>query len=128
MPRLSNIGLVFALASLGLPGFGTFVAEFMVLIGSFRLHPAIASCAASGLVLSAIYALWIVQRTFHGIPAMHRAAADLTLRETGMMAVLIIAILWLGLFPGHVLDLTDPFVNASPCCASFERTISGGGI
>jgi NADH-quinone oxidoreductase subunit M len=127
MPLLSGAGMVFALASLGLPGFGTFVAEFMILIGSFRAHSVITAIAASGLVLSAIYSLWIVQRAFHGAPAANLISADLTLRETGMMAILIIAILWLGLFPGQLLNITDPVLNAIPCCASFEPTSPPGG-
>ena len=104
-PRLSGAGLVFALASLGLPGFGNFVAEFMVLLGSFRAHGTITVIAATGLVFAAVYSLWIVQRAFHGETKEGMKLHDLTVRETGMMAVMIAAILWLGVFPRPVLNV-----------------------
>ncbi len=127
MPRLSGAGLVFALASLGLPGFGAFVAEFMVLLGSFRAHVGITAAAASGLVLSAIYSLWIVQRAFHGDKKEGLKSADLTPRETGVLTIMIIAILWLGLFPRPLLNMTEPVLRAIPCCASHEQEASPGG-
>ncbi len=108
VPRLSGIGLVFALASLGLPGFGNFVAEFMVLLGSYGMHPAITVLAASGLVLSAIYSLWIVQQVFHGEKKEGLHLADLTMRETSMMAAMIIVIFWIGMFPRPLLSTAYP--------------------
>jgi len=110
-PRLSGIGLVFALASLGLPGFGNFVAEFMVLLGSFRMHGIITSLVASSLVLAAVYSLRIVQRVFHGAERKDLKIADLSVRETGMMAILIAAILWIGLYPGPILDKALPALH-----------------
>lgn len=111
VPRMSAIGLVFGLASLGLPGFGNFVAEFMVLLGTYRINPGAAVFAATGLVFSAIYALWMVQRTFQGEPRHKGNIPDLSARETGMLAALILAIFWLGLFPGPVLNTTGPMLN-----------------
>ncbi len=111
-PRLGGFGLVFALASLGLPGFGNFVAEFMVLIGSYRTHPVITMFAASGLVLAAIYSLWIVQRVFHGKRQDGLKLIDLSSRETGSMAVMVLVILWLGLYPRPVLKTVEPLLNA----------------
>ncbi len=111
VPRLSAIGLVFGLASLGLPGFGNFVAEFMVLLGSFRTSPLMTLFAALGLVLAAIYALWMVQRAFHGQPRAIRKIVDLSGRETGIMAALIIAIFWLGLYPMPALNTTAPVLG-----------------
>jgi NADH-quinone oxidoreductase subunit M len=110
-PRLSSVGLVFALASLGLPGFGNFVAEFMVLLGSFRTHPVITVIAAGGLVLAAIYSLWIVQQVFHGGKREGLKLADLSSRETGMMTAMVLAILWLGLYPRPVLDTVAPVLQ-----------------
>ena len=111
-PRLGAVGLVFALASLGLPGFGNFVAEFMVLLGTFSVNRVITAVAAGGLVLAAIYSLWIVQRVFHGEAPAGTKLIDLTLRETGMMASLIIVILWIGLYPGPVLRTVEPVLKA----------------
>jgi NADH-quinone oxidoreductase subunit M len=110
-PRLSSVGLVFALASLGLPGFGNFVAEFMVLLGSYRTHTMITVIAASGLVLAAIYSLWIVQQVFHGEKREGLKLADLSLRETSMMTAMVLVILWLGLYPRPVLNTVEPFVQ-----------------
>jgi NADH-quinone oxidoreductase subunit M len=117
-PRLSSVGLLFALASLGLPGFGNFVAEFMVLIGSYQIHPVITVTAASGLVLSAIYSLWIVQHVFHGEKREGLKFDDLSLRETGMMAAMVLVILWLGLYPRPVLKMVEPVLHTPQCCAS----------
>ena len=108
VPRLSGIALVFALASLGLPGFGNFIAEFMVLLGSYGMHPVITIFAASGLVLSAIYSLWIVQQVFHGEKKEGRRLTDLTMRETVMMAAMIIVIFWIGMFPRPLLNTAGP--------------------
>jgi NADH-quinone oxidoreductase subunit M len=112
VPRLSGIGLVFALASLGLPGFANFVAEFMVLLGSFRAHSFATVIASSGLVLAAVYSLGIVQRVFHGERREGPSIPDLTLRETGMIAVMIVVILWLGLFPRPLIQTTSPVLNS----------------
>jgi NADH-quinone oxidoreductase subunit M len=111
-PRLSGVGLVFALASLGLPGFANFVAEFMVLLGSYRTHSVITMLSASGLVLAAIYSLWIVQRVFHGERKEGASPVDLSARETGMMAAMIIVVLWLGIFPGPMFRTTEPALHS----------------
>jgi NADH-quinone oxidoreductase subunit M len=121
MPRLSSVGLVFALASLGLPGFGNFVAEFMVLLGTFRVSGPITAVAAGGLVLAAIYSLWIVQRVFHGEARPRPMLPDLTLREAGMMASLIAVIFWLGLYPGPVLKTVEPVLKTLVHSASQEQ-------
>jgi len=119
-PRLGGVILVFALASLGLPGFGNFVAEFMVLLGTYRTHGILTAVAAAGLVLSAIYALWIVQKVFHGEPRSGLKLTDLTSRETGMMAIAIVTILWLGFFPRTVQNIVEPALHTVQCCTSSE--------
>ncbi|SFF57995.1 NADH dehydrogenase subunit M [Fontimonas thermophila] len=104
-PHYATALMFFALASLGLPGLGNFIGEFLVLAGSFPVAPWITAAAASGLVLAAVYALYLVQRALHGPPADAHAIEDLTARETAMMAALMLALLALGLFPQPVLDL-----------------------
>jgi NADH-quinone oxidoreductase subunit M len=126
-PRLGGVGLVFALASLGLPGFGNFVAEFLVLLGAFRVSIVLTVLAASGLVLAAIYSLWIVQRVFHGETLERSRVPDLSLRESGMMAIMIVAILWLGMFPGVVLKTAGPVLQGIQCCASPSPVSSTSG-
>lgn len=112
-PRLGGAGLVFSLASLGLPGFGNFVAEFMVLLGSYRAHGILTAVASAGLVLSAVYSLWIVQKVFHGEQRSDLKLADLTVRETGMMAMAIVMILWLGFFPRTVQNIVEPMLHTT---------------
>jgi NADH-quinone oxidoreductase subunit M len=109
LPRLSALGLMFAIATLGLPGFGNFAGEILVLIGTFGNHPVTALVALLGLVTSAIYALVLVQRVFHGPPAEPRlgcALHDLGLRESAALGTLALVALGLGLYPQPVLDLT----------------------
>ncbi len=107
-PRLSGLAMAFGLASLGLPGFGNFVAEFMVLAGTYRVHPLATVFAATGLVMSALYALRMIQQAFHGDHRGPGRMPELSSRETGILAVLALAILWLGLFPRPLLDASAP--------------------
>jgi NADH-quinone oxidoreductase subunit M len=127
VPRLSGIALVFALASLGLPGFGNFVAEFMVLLGSYGMHPAITALAASGLVLSAIYSLWIVQQVFHGEKKEGRLITDLTMRETVMMAAMIVVIFWIGMFPRPLLSTAYPALPSPGHGPLLEQPVGATG-
>ncbi len=110
-PRLSGMALLFALASLGLPGFGNFVAEFLVLAGAFSADRVVTAFAAAGMVLAAVYSLWMVQRAFQGEARSALSLSDLSLRETGILAAMVIAILWLGLYPRPVFDTTRPVLN-----------------
>jgi len=111
MPRLGAAGLLFALASLGLPGMGNFVSEILILFGAFRASPALTAVAAGGVVLATIYSLRIVQRVFFGPRSDRARQTDLSLREAAILAVLAAAILWLGLFPQPVLRISQPPVR-----------------
>lgn len=106
VPRVSALALFFGIASLGLPGLGNFVGEFLVLLGSFKRNMPATVIAAAGLVFAAVYALWMVQKTFHGEPAEGLKLRDLSLRETVILGVMAAAIVWLGLFPQRVLDVS----------------------
>lgn len=110
-PRMGACALFFAVASLGLPGLGNFIAEFLVLAGLFAAQPVFAVVAALGLVTAAVYALWLVQRAFQGEARQGLAVADFGPREMGAMAAMMLALLWLGLFPQPVLDLARPAVE-----------------
>jgi len=106
-PRMGAMMLLFALASLGLPGLGNFVGEFLVLMGSFLAHPWITAAAALGFILSAVYALWIIQRVMQGPRAGDMKFADLNAREITAAAALAAAIVWLGLFPQPVFQMVS---------------------
>ncbi|TXH03108.1 MAG: NADH-quinone oxidoreductase subunit M [Nevskiaceae bacterium] len=104
-PYLPPIALFFSVASLGLPGLGNFVGEFLILLGTFKINIAVTLFAASGLVLAAVYSLILVQRAFHGAPKEDQHKLDdLSRRELALMLSLMAALLWLGLFPQTVLD------------------------
>ncbi len=103
-PRLSGAALFFGLASLGLPGLGDFVGEFLVLLGSFRISVTITAVATLGVLASTFYALRLVQRAFQGPNAHGWEVPDLTPREGVMMAAMIVGLLWLGLYPQPVFN------------------------
>lgn len=108
LPRMGGVGLFFALASLGLPGLGNFVGEFLVLLGVYRVNTGLAVLATLGFMVSTVYSLWMVHRVFHGAPAEAGREGwrlfDMTGRETAIMAALITIIVWLGLVPQTVLS------------------------
>ena len=111
-PVLAGLFLVAGLSSLSLPGLSPFVSEMMVLVGAFVLTPWAAGFAVLGIVLAAIYILWMYQRTMTGpvLPAIV-GMRDLNLREIGALAPLLLLILVLGLFPKPLLDVINPSVE-----------------
>jgi len=111
-PRMGGIAMLFALASLGLPGLANFVGEFLTLLGAYRANPVWAILGALGLVASAVYALWIIQRAFHGPNTHGWKIPDLSARETAILAALIAAVVWLGVYPQPVLRAARPSVMA----------------
>lgn len=120
-PRMGAVTLFFALASLGLPGLGNFLGEFLVLFGSYRSSVSLTVLAATGLVFATVYSLWIIQRVFHGPREHSLAFSDLSAREMAVMGVMIIAIVWLGLFPQPVLNTAGPFLKSLRLGASMMR-------
>jgi NADH-quinone oxidoreductase subunit M len=101
-PVMGGTALIFALASLGLPGLGNFIAELLILVGSFTVNTPAVCVAAVGLVVAVVYATWIIQRVFHGEPVT--LMKDLSARELVTMVVLIGPLLLLGFYPAPVLD------------------------
>ena len=110
-PRLSGAALFFSLASLGLPGMGDFVGEFLVLLGSYRISVPITVVASLGILASTFYALRMVQRAFHGPNTHAWRLSDLTPREGLMMATMIVGLLWLGLYPQPVFNTFGPALD-----------------
>jgi NADH-quinone oxidoreductase subunit M len=110
-PRLSGAALFFGLASLGLPGLGDFVGEFLVLLGAYQISVTITVIASLGVLASTFYALRMVQRAFQGPNTAGWQLADLTPREGLMMAVMIASLLWLGFYPQPVLNTFSPVMD-----------------
>jgi len=109
-PVMGAVGLIFSMASLGLPGLGNFIAELLILIGAFKANILMSCLASLGLIAATIYSLRIVQKVFLGNKNTDWKMNDLTLREKVVSASLVIAILWLGLFPKPVLNTAKPAI------------------
>jgi NADH-quinone oxidoreductase subunit M len=104
VPRIGAVGLFFALASLGLPGLGNFVAEFLVLLGTYQVNITITVLATVGLVTATVYSLWMIHVTFFGLNKEGWKIPDFSLREMSVMAVMIINLVLLGLYPQPLLN------------------------
>ncbi len=111
IPRLSGAAMVFALASLGLPGLGDFVGEFLVLLGSWRVYPIASAFAAMGVLTATFYALRLIQRAFQGPNTNDWHLHDLSLREAVVAGSMILALFWLGLYPRPVIDTFRPALD-----------------
>jgi NADH-quinone oxidoreductase subunit M len=122
VPRMGGVALFFAMASLGLPGLGNFVAEFLILLGSFQVDPVLTIMATLGLVLAAVYAFRFIQDTFHGPNRQGWKVPDLAPRDLAIMAVMIIALVYLGLYPQPILD------TASPALSHLQRMVEHPSI
>jgi NADH-quinone oxidoreductase subunit M len=109
MPLYAVFFLVFSLASIGLPGTSGFVGEFLVLAGSFQKYSLAATLAATGMVLSAAYALWLYRRIIFGklIHADLKGIRDLNSRETALFVSLAGLVLWIGLYPAPFLKVVN---------------------
>ena len=132
-PRMGACAMFFAVASLGLPGLGNFVAEFLILAGLFAVQPWLTAVAALGLITAAVYSLWMMQQTFQGAADEQRQMNDFQGREMLAMAAMIVALLWLGLYPQPVLDLTQPVLDGLHQVVTQSRhiattTLAGAGL
>ncbi len=103
-PRMGGVWLFFGLAALGLPGMGNFVGEFLVLLGAWRVSAPLTVLAALGLIVSTVYAVWMVQKIFFGLNVQNWCIPDLSAREMVPLAAMMAAILWIGLYPQPCLD------------------------
>jgi NADH-quinone oxidoreductase subunit M len=113
-PVLAGLFLVAGLAGLALPGLSTFVSEFLVLVGTFTRYQAAAVLATLGIILAAIYILWMYQRTMTG-PVREQVAGmtDLKARELWAVVPLIALIVALGVYPKPVIDIINPAVHST---------------
>jgi NADH-quinone oxidoreductase subunit M len=111
-PLLAGSFLIAGLAGLALPGLNTFVSEFLVLIGTFTKYQAAAVAATIGIILAAIYILWMYQRTMTGpVRPELETMGDLKARELWAVGPLIALIVVLGVFPQPILKIINPAVH-----------------
>jgi NADH-quinone oxidoreductase subunit M len=111
-PRLVAAFLLITLSSIALPGLNGFVGEFLILLGAFRWHPRYAAVAATGVILSAVYMLWMFQRVNYGdvTNEKNRRLPDLSSREWAMMVPTIAIAIVMGVIPGVFLRPMEPSV------------------
>ncbi len=110
-PRMGAVTLFFVVASVGMPGLGNFVGEFLVLLGAFQVNVPLTIVAAVGIVVAAVYGLSLMQRSFQGTPNPEIATMpDFGFREMSVMVPMMLALLWLGVYPETLLGLTRPVV------------------
>ncbi len=103
-PRMGGMAMFFALASMGLPGIGNFLGEFMVVLGAYKVSPALAAVASVGFIFSTAYSLRLVHRVFLGERKEAHRVSDLSARETAVMVLMLLPLLWLGLAPQAFID------------------------
>jgi NADH-quinone oxidoreductase subunit M len=113
-PVLAGLFLVTGLSALALPGMSTFISEFLVLVGTFTRHKGLAVLATTGIVLAAVYVLYLYQRVFQGtVSDKVTKFRDVNAREVLAVAPLLALIIFLGVYPKPVLDVINPAVKAT---------------
>ncbi|MCS6875116.1 MAG: NADH-quinone oxidoreductase subunit M [Acidobacteriota bacterium] len=127
MPIYATIFVITAMSSIGLPFLNGFVGEFLILLGMWTSvavsHPwIITMIAGTGVILAAVYLLWMIQRVFFGkvTNEKNKILADLSLREIGLIAPLVFLMVFMGVYPSPFLSRSkDTIVSIQ------QRVISG---
>ncbi|SES92758.1 NADH dehydrogenase subunit M [Nitrosomonas marina] len=113
MPAFAAFFMLFAMANAGLPGTSGFVGEFMVIMGAVKVNFWYAFLAATTLIFGAAYTLWMYKRVIFGAVASPAVEGlrDLSKREFALLAILAIAVLWLGVYPFPLTDVMHVTVD-----------------
>ena len=121
VPTYSAFFLIVALSSLGLPLLNGFVGEFLIILGAYHVRPWYAALAAVGVILAAVYLLWMYQRVFYGevTNEKNRIIPDLNDREKIILVSLVFVILWMGIYPQPFLRRLD--LSTAQVIQSVER-------
>ncbi|HSF33481.1 MAG TPA: proton-conducting transporter membrane subunit, partial [Candidatus Tectomicrobia bacterium] len=123
MPVFAAFFLAVTLSSIGLPGLNGFVGEFLVLLGAFQAMPTFAVIGTLGVILAAVYMLWMYQRVMFGeiTHEANRGLKDLDPREIGVLVPVLLVIVWIGVYP-------QPFLKRMEAATSavVERVIGVG--
>jgi NADH-quinone oxidoreductase subunit M len=128
MPAYALVFMFFTMANVGLPGTSGFVGEFLTLMGVFQVNTWVAAVAATGVILSAAYALWLYRRVVFGdlIKEALKSITDMDLREKVIFAPLIAMTLILGVYPSLVTDIIGPSVTA--LVADYQAALPVDGL
>ncbi|WP_341988434.1 NADH-quinone oxidoreductase subunit M [Azorhizobium sp. AG788] len=113
MPLYATALMIFTMANVGLPGTSGFVGEFLTMLAAFERNTWVAFFAATGVILSAAYALWLYWRVIFGPLEKENLSKmlDLSPREIGIMVPLVVLTILFGFWPAPVLDMTSHAVN-----------------
>ncbi len=114
MPKYATVFLIFTMANVGLPGTSGFVGEFLTMLGVFRVNTWVAFFAATGVILSAAYALWLYRRVIFGALTKDslKNLLDLSPREKAIVYPLVVLVIFFGVYPAPVFDATSASVKA----------------
>jgi NADH-quinone oxidoreductase subunit M len=113
MPVYATFFIIAVLSSVGLPGLNGFVGEFLILSGTFKTSPRAATLAATGVILAAIYLLWLVQKVFFGpiTNEENRHVKEIAWNEVAAMVPLVVLMVWIGVHPNTFLRKMTPSVQ-----------------
>ncbi|MGE5327173.1 MAG: proton-conducting transporter membrane subunit, partial [Deltaproteobacteria bacterium] len=112
VPVFATFFVIVALSSLGLPMLNGFVGEFLIIVGAFGRSHVYGAIAAAGVVLAAVYLLWMVQRVFYGeVTNEKNRMPDCSLREKIILVTLVVTILGMGIYPQLFLRKLDTTVT-----------------
>ncbi|MCF6157001.1 MAG: NADH-quinone oxidoreductase subunit M [wastewater metagenome] len=113
IPVFAIFFMIVTLSSIGLPGLNGFVGEFLILVGTFKSRILYASIATSGIVLAAVYMLWMFQRVmFNEIThEENKMLKDISKRELVILIPIVFLIFWIGIYPNSLLRKMDTSVN-----------------
>jgi len=113
LPLFATFFMIVTLSSIGLPGLNGFVGEFLILVGTFRSHPLYGVIGAVGVILAAVYMLWMFQKVMFGkiTNPQNQNLADMTARETATLVPLVALIFFIGVFPSVFLAKMETSVS-----------------
>jgi NADH-quinone oxidoreductase subunit M len=129
LPVFTVCFLVVTLSSIGLPGLNGFVGEFLVLAGTFRVNVPLAVVASLGVILAAVYMLWMFQRVMFGqvTHEANRRLLDLSPRELATIVPVIVLIVWIGIYPKPFLEPTEASLKQLLAQVQARKTAEGQG-
>jgi NADH-quinone oxidoreductase subunit M len=127
-PVYASLFLVVTLSSIGLPGLNGFVGEILIFAGTFSFHHIYALIAALGMILGAVYMLWMYQRVFLGkiTNQANAEVSDIGLRERLLLLPIILVMLWIGVYSAPFLSRMDASLQLVQDRIQHARSPEGG--
>ncbi len=121
VPLFTIFLLIATFSSIALPGTNGFIGEFLILQGAFLANPWVAAVAGTGVILGAVYMLWLCQRILFGKPDPEKSKGltDLNWREAAYLVPLVFLVFWMGLYPKHFFQKMEPSIKA------FSQRVNG---